>query len=138
MFRSHLQNIFFFFLRFYFSFFSQSPLVYSCVFLVMGPSSWGMWDAVSAWLDEQCHVRAQDSELVKPWAAEAEHTNPTIQPWGRPLHYSLHNPLPCAWLNICITNIFPHIVGCSFTPVMVSFDTRFLILSTNLSTFFFI
>ena len=54
-------SFFFFFLRFYFSFFSQSPPVHSCVFLVVDPSSCGMRDAASAWLDEQCHVRAQDS-----------------------------------------------------------------------------
>ena len=53
--------LFFFFLRFYFSFFSQSPPVRSCVFLVVGPSNCGMWDATSAWLDEWCHVHAQDS-----------------------------------------------------------------------------
>ena len=49
-----------FFKIFYFSFFSQRPLVHSCVFLVMGPSSSGMWDAASAWLDERCHVHTQD------------------------------------------------------------------------------
>uniref|UniRef100_A0A9L0RMG5 NADP-retinol dehydrogenase n=1 Tax=Equus caballus TaxID=9796 RepID=A0A9L0RMG5_HORSE len=38
-----------------------SPQVHSCTFLAVGPSSCGMWDATSAWLDEQCHVRAQDS-----------------------------------------------------------------------------
>ena len=30
------------------------------MFLVVGPSSCGMWDAASAWLDVQCHVRTQD------------------------------------------------------------------------------
>ena len=45
------QTILFLFLRFYFSFFSQSPHVHSCVFLVVGPSSCGMWDTASAWLE---------------------------------------------------------------------------------------
>ena len=43
-----------------FIFFSQSPPVHSYVFLVVGPSSCGMWDAASAWPDERCHVHAQD------------------------------------------------------------------------------
>ena len=29
-------------------------------FLVVGPSSCGMWDAASTWPDEWCHVHAQD------------------------------------------------------------------------------
>ena len=54
-------SLFFFFKRFYFFPFSpQSPPVHSCIFFVVGPSSCGMWDAASAWSDEQCHVRAQD------------------------------------------------------------------------------
>ena len=28
--------------------------------LAIGPSSCGMWDAASAWLDEWCHVHTQD------------------------------------------------------------------------------
>ena len=31
-----------------------------CIFLVVGPSSCGMWDATSARPDERCHIRAQD------------------------------------------------------------------------------
>ena len=54
----------FFFLKiFFFRFSPQSPPVHSCIFLVVGPSSCGMWDTASAWLDEQCHVRVQDSNL---------------------------------------------------------------------------
>ena len=56
----------FFFLGFFFSFFSQSPQVHSCVSLVAGPSSCGMWDASSAWPDEWCHVHAQDSNRRNP------------------------------------------------------------------------
>uniref|UniRef100_A0A3Q2LMG2 Large ribosomal subunit protein mL42 n=1 Tax=Equus caballus TaxID=9796 RepID=A0A3Q2LMG2_HORSE len=36
------------------------PPVHSCVFLVVGPSTCGMWDATSAWPDEWCHVHTQD------------------------------------------------------------------------------
>ena len=50
-----------FFLKdFIFPFSPQSPPVHSCAFLVVGPSSCGMWEAVSAWPVEWCHVRAQD------------------------------------------------------------------------------
>ena len=56
----------FFFLRFYFSFFSQGSLVHSCVFLVVSPSNCGMWDAASAWPDEWLHVRAQDLNWRNP------------------------------------------------------------------------
>ena len=44
-----------------------------------------MWDATSAWLDERCHVRAQDSNWRKPWAAEAERANLTTLPPDQPL-----------------------------------------------------
>ena len=55
-----------FLLIFYFSFFSQSPPVHSCVFLLVGHSICGMWDAASAWPDERCHVCAQDSNWWNP------------------------------------------------------------------------
>ena len=42
----------FFFKDFIFPFSPQSPLVHSCIFLVVGPSSCGIWDVTSAWLDE--------------------------------------------------------------------------------------
>ena len=47
----------------------QSPPVHSCIFFVVGPSSCSMWDAASAWFDEQCHVHVQDYEPTKHWAA---------------------------------------------------------------------
>ena len=53
---------FYFFKDFIFPFSPQIPLVHSRVFLIVGPSSCGMWDAASAWLDERCHVRAQDPD----------------------------------------------------------------------------
>ena len=49
-----------------FSYFSQSPQVHSCVFLLVAPSSCGTWDAASAWLDEWCHVCAQDLNWRNP------------------------------------------------------------------------
>uniref|UniRef100_A0A9L0RXT8 PBX homeobox 3 n=1 Tax=Equus caballus TaxID=9796 RepID=A0A9L0RXT8_HORSE len=33
---------------------------------VVGPSSCSMWDAGPAWLDERCHVRAQDLNWQNP------------------------------------------------------------------------
>ena len=69
---------FFFYLRFYFSFFSQRPPVHSYVFLVVGPSSCGMWDAASAWLDEPCHVvpriRAGETLDGRSRACELNHS----------------------------------------------------------------
>ena len=44
----------------FFLFLPKAPPVHSCIFLVVGPSSCGTWDAAPAWLDEQCHVGAQD------------------------------------------------------------------------------
>ena len=49
--------LFFFFQRFYFFLFLPKAPQY----IVVYSSSCGMWDAASAWFDEQCHVRAQDS-----------------------------------------------------------------------------
>ena len=46
--------LFFFFKDFIFAFFPQRHPVRSCIFLVVGPSSCGMWDTASAWLDERC------------------------------------------------------------------------------------
>ena len=55
------------FLNFIFFLFSPKALRYLVVhFLVVGPSSCGMWDAASAWLGEWCHVRAQDSNWRNP------------------------------------------------------------------------
>src|SRR3712207_7512631 len=48
---------------------------HSCVFFVVGSSSCGMWDAASAWSDEQCHVRAQDSNRRNTGPPAAERAN---------------------------------------------------------------
>ena len=52
---------------FFFSAFSlQIPPTHSCVFLVVGPFSCGMWDTASMWPDEWCHVCAQDPNQRNP------------------------------------------------------------------------
>uniref|UniRef100_A0A3Q2IEI0 Uncharacterized protein n=1 Tax=Equus caballus TaxID=9796 RepID=A0A3Q2IEI0_HORSE len=61
-----------------------SPPVHSCVFSVVGSSSCGMWDAASAWSDEQCHVRAQDSNRRNTGPPAAERENLTTRPRGQP------------------------------------------------------
>ena len=81
--QSRLETVFFFKILF-FPFSPQSPPVHSCIFFVVGPSSCGMWDATSAWPDEQCHVRAQDSNQWSSGPPAAEHTNSTTQPRGQP------------------------------------------------------
>ena len=43
-----------------------------------------MWDAASAWFDEQCHVCAQDSNPQNTGPLAAERTNLTTQPRGQP------------------------------------------------------
>ena len=43
----------------FFLFLPKAPRYIVAYYLVVGPSSCGMWDSTSAWLDEQCHVRAQ-------------------------------------------------------------------------------
>uniref|UniRef100_A0A9L0TPM7 Calcineurin like EF-hand protein 1 n=1 Tax=Equus caballus TaxID=9796 RepID=A0A9L0TPM7_HORSE len=65
--------------------FRRAPPVHSCVFFVVGPSSCGMWDAASAWFDEQCHVRAQDSNQRNTETPAAERATLTTQPRGQPL-----------------------------------------------------
>ena len=77
--------IFFFFKILFFPFSPQSPLVHSCVFFVVGSSSCGMWDAASAWSDEQCHVRAQDLNQRDTGPPAAECANLPTPPRGQPL-----------------------------------------------------
>uniref|UniRef100_A0A9L0RV85 Phospholysine phosphohistidine inorganic pyrophosphate phosphatase n=1 Tax=Equus caballus TaxID=9796 RepID=A0A9L0RV85_HORSE len=61
-----------------------SPLVPGCIFFVVSPSSCGMWEAASAWFDEQCHVRAQDPNQRNTGPPAAERGNLTAQPRGQP------------------------------------------------------
>ena len=60
------SSFFVFFKILFFPFSTQSPPVHSCVFLAVSSSSCGIWDATSAWLDEQCHVCTQDSNPQNP------------------------------------------------------------------------
>ena len=78
-------RFFFFFKILFFPFSPQKPLVHSCIFLVVGSSSCGMWDAASAWFDEQCHVRAQDSNWWNPGPPAVERANLITRPRGQPL-----------------------------------------------------
>ena len=71
--------------NFFFPFSPQSPPVHSCIVFVVGPSSCGMWDVASVWPDEQCHVRAQDSNQRNTGPATAERVNSTTRPRGQPL-----------------------------------------------------
>ena len=65
-------------------FLPKSPW-YIVVYFSCGSSSCGVWDAASTWLDERCHVRAQDPNWLNPgpWkqsrARELDHlaTGPT-------------------------------------------------------------
>ncbi|XP_070131978.1 EEF1A lysine methyltransferase 2 isoform X3 [Equus przewalskii] len=50
---------------------------------------YGMWDAASAWFDEQCHVRAQDSNQQNAGPPAAECANLTTRPRGQPLRAKL-------------------------------------------------
>ena len=81
-----LQILFYFKKNFFlfFSFFSPKPPIHSCIFFLVGPSSCGMWDAASVWFDEQCHVRAQDSNQRNTGLPAAEHANLTTRPRGQP------------------------------------------------------
>ena len=44
-----------------------------------------MWDAASAWFDEQCRVRTQDSNQRNTVPPAVERTNLTTRPRGQPL-----------------------------------------------------
>ena len=63
---------------------SPPPPVHSCMFFIVSPSCCGMWDAASAWYDEQCHVLAQDSNQQNTGPPAAEHANLTSRPRGQP------------------------------------------------------
>ena len=45
----------------FFLFLPKPPSTHLCIFLVVGPSSCGMWNAASAWPDKWCHVHTEDS-----------------------------------------------------------------------------
>ena len=53
-----------------------------------------MWDAASAWFDEECHVRAQDSNQRNTGLPAAECANLTTRPRGQPLPISTFDLSP--------------------------------------------
>ena len=80
---THIINAFFFKILFFLLLPTPSPTpspppVLSCAFSDVGPSSCGMWDAASAWLDKWCHDHTQDSNRRNPRAAEAERRTQTL------------------------------------------------------------
>ena len=62
------------FKKFFFLLFLPLSPQYIVVYLVVGPSSCGISDAASAWPDVRCHVRPEDLNPMKPWAAELNHS----------------------------------------------------------------
>ena len=92
--KSSKINIFPFFslslkILFFFLFSPQSPPVHSCIFFVVGPTSCGMWDAASAWCDEQGHVHDQDSNQRNTGPPAVECASSTTRPRGQPSSLSL-------------------------------------------------
>ena len=73
----------------------------------MGPSSCGLWDAASAWLDEQCHVRTQDLNQQNTGPPAAELANLTTWPWGQP-QGNLNLYLKFRFFNVFIGKISGH------------------------------
>src|SRR3712207_1760041 len=80
----------------FFPFSPQSPPVHSCIFFVVGSSSCGMWDAASAWFDEQCHVRAQDSNQrnIGPACSGARELNHSAMGPAPQVSFNLYVPSP--------------------------------------------
>ena len=61
------SSVFCFFLKIsFFLFLPKAPQYIVVYILVVGPSSYGTWNAASAWLDELCRVRAQDPNRWNP------------------------------------------------------------------------
>ena len=83
----------------FFPFSPQSPPVHSFIFFIVGPSSCGMWDAASTWFEEQCHVRAQDSNQRNTGPPAVELSNLTTRPRGQSLDIS--------WLTSKVSRICP-------------------------------
>ena len=82
----NLQEYSFLFFKIFifFLFLPKAPPVHSCIFFVVGPSSWGMWDAASPWFDGQCHVHAQDWNQRNTGLPAVERANLTTRPRGQP------------------------------------------------------
>ena len=52
--------------------------------LIIGPSGCGLWDAALAWLDERCHVGAQDPNRQNPGLPEWSPGTYPVSLRGRP------------------------------------------------------
>ena len=76
---NNFNNYHYFLKILFFLFLPKVPPVHSCIFSVVSPSSCGMWNAASAWLDERCHVRAPDLNRWNPGPPERSKRN---QPLG--------------------------------------------------------
>uniref|UniRef100_A0A8C4M4E0 S-phase kinase-associated protein 2 n=1 Tax=Equus asinus TaxID=9793 RepID=A0A8C4M4E0_EQUAS len=78
----------------------------------------GMWDAASAWLDEQCHVRTQDSNQQNTGPPAAEHANLITWPRGQPLRFD-----ESLWQTLDLTgrNLHPDAIGRLLSRGVVAF-----------------
>ena len=107
--------LFYFFLKIlFFPFSPQSPPVHSCVSFVVGSPSCGMWDAASALSDEQCHVRARDSNRRNTGPPAAERANLTTRPRGQPLFLLFSLVLPLSRGSVSTLTIFEYLLSAKF------------------------
>ena len=90
------EHFFFLKILFFFLFLPKAPQYIVVYSFFMGPSSCGMWDAASAWFDEQCHVHAQDSNQRNTGLPAAGRTNLTTWPRGQPRSVNIFNPIKMA------------------------------------------
>ena len=121
-------KVFFLKILIFFTFSPQSPPVLCCIFLVVGPSSCGMWDAASVWFDEQCHDRAQDLNWWNTGPPATEHVNLTTRPQGQPQLKVFFNLSPS-----CIKCISSGVSGLLVHFFYLFFSLMWLV---NLSSFF--
>ena len=103
-----------------------------------------MWEATSAWLDEQCRVHARDANRQNPLAAKSEHVNLSTRPWGRPLLHAFFMAdskiCLCSWcfaVSLLISKhrllfIFP------FSDTVCFFNLSFLRYNVNFFLFSFL
>ena len=110
----------------------QSPPVHSCTFLAAGPPSRGMRDAAPAWPDEQCHIRAQDSNRRNPGppkqSSEVNHS--ATRPAPEWFHSFMFPPAmderlsflhPCQYLVLPLFSVLDVLWGvCCVSPMAVT------------------
>ena len=133
----------FFFFRFFEIFFPQRPPVHSCIFLVVGllvvacgtPPHHGPMSRLGLW---------PGSQLVKPWAVEAEHMNLITWPRGRPNNHHILESFLCStqqlWTVIWIefgsneikTRIISNVSGSLWAkPLIMKLHSLFMSELTN-------